>query len=325
MMRYEKKVTVLSCVLVALLAIWALGLVFSPERVAARSESARLVAGKAEGVASISLAAPGSPAVELAKSGSAWTLVDSIPGGARASFPVRSERVSSFLSDLSAVSRLKLAARSKDSWAGFKLDEAQAKRVTLKDASGKVLADLYFGGYGPTGSEVYLRRSGSDSTYIAETGVASYLDYGRPGWLDLSLFGQVKASDIQSFSVKSDLALGGKGASRVVVDYSARRDGQAWKAGATQLDAEAVAAFLRSIVAIQGEDYVASPPADAFAKPGASIRLELGDGKSLSLEVGAEAGANKFYARSGNGGAVAVVSSYSLKACLKSQAELAKR
>jgi hypothetical protein len=319
-MRYEKKVIVLSSVLVSLLVVWGAGMVFSPERRAARSESAHLIAGKAADVAAIDFASPGSPLVELVKSGSSWELVDG-----NAKLPVRSERVSSFLTDLGAVSRLRLVARSKDSWAGFKLDDAQARRATLKDASGKVLADVYIGGYGPTGSEVYLRRAPSDSSFTVETGIASYMDYGRSGWLDLKLFGGIKESDIQSLSIKSAIAFADKGKGEVKFDYSLRREAQGWKSGAAQIDAESVASLVRSIVGLQGEDYVVSPPADAFAKTSASIKLELGSGKSLALEVGSEAGKDRYYARLGDKSLVSILSSYSLRVCLKDLSELAKK
>jgi hypothetical protein len=326
-MRYEKKVVVLSSALVALLAIWVLGIVFSPERVAARSESAHLIAGKSSEVASIGISSPATPEIELAKSGAAWELAD---GSLR--FPVRADRVSSFLSDLAAVSRLRLVARSKDSWAGFKLDDAQAKRAVLKDSSGKVLADIFVGGYGPTGSETYLRRSGTDASYLVEAGIASYLGYGRSGWLDLALLAGVKESDVQSVSIKSSIdfpeggkAVGGKGVPATKLDYVLKREAQGWKSGAARIDAEAVAALLRSIVGLAAEDYVAAPPAEAFAKIGAALKLELGTGKSIALEVGGEAGKDRYYARLGDGGRVAVVSAYSLRACLKSLAEISKK
>ena len=154
-MRYEKKVIVLSSVLAALLLIWGAGLLFSPERVAARSESAHLLAGKSAEVAAVSLKVPGGAALDFQKSGADWLLVD---GGAK--LPAQAKRLASFADDIAAIARLRVVARSKDSWSGFQLDEAQAKHAILKDASGKTLADLYFGGYGPTGSETYIRKAG---------------------------------------------------------------------------------------------------------------------------------------------------------------------
>jgi hypothetical protein len=320
-MRYEKKVVILSSVLAVLLVAWVAGFVFSPERVAARSESARLIAGKSADVASISLKGSGPAAViGLEKSGSDWVLVD---GSAK--FPVQAARVSSFLGDLAAVSRLRTVARSKDSWAGFQLDEAQAKRATLKDSAGKVLADIYVGGYGPTGSEIYLRRGGSDVSYTADSGLASYLGYGRSTWLDLKVLGDVKEADVQSLSVKSSIVLDPKLKVALALDYPLVRSAQGWKSGAAGLDAESVSALLRSIVGLQGEDYVASPPPDAFAKVAARLALELGNGKSLALEVGAPAGADRFYARVAGRPLVFTVSSYSLRGCLKSLADLAPK
>jgi hypothetical protein len=338
-MRYEKKVVVLSSAFAALLVIWALGLVFSPDRAQARSESGRLLSGKAADVAAVSIQEPGGAPIELAKSGSSWILSD---GSAK--FPVQAGRVSSFLDDVAAVSRLHPVARSRESWANLELGDAQAKRASLKDAKGKVLADFYVGGYGPTGSEVYIRRSGSDASYSAETGIASYFTGGRSGWLDLKVMGDLRESDVQSFSVKSDIALDAKAKAHTKLDYELRRDGKGWKlankvgaansvgdashAGAA-LDAEAASALLRTIVGLQGEDYVSVPPADAFSPILARVDLELGTGKSKVLEVGSKASGAagsdaRFYARIADGPAF-LVSSYSLSSILKNPGDLSAR
>jgi len=319
-MRYEKKVILLTGILAALLLIWGAGLLFSPERMAARSESTRLLSGKAADVASISLKAGGGAMIELEKSGGAWVLVD---GQAR--FPVQAARVSSFIDEIAGIARLKSVAHSKESWAGFQLGDAEAKRATLKDASGKVLADVFVGGYGPTGSEVYLRRSLSDTSYTAETGIASYMGYGRSTWLDLKLLGDIKESDVQSFAVKSGIALDGAGKPPLNLDYSIRRDASGWKAGAASIDPEGASALLRSIVGLQGEDYVAAPPAEAFAKIAARIDLELGTGRSVVLEVGSAAGTDRFYARVSGKSLVALASSFNLRNCLKSLADIAAK
>lgn len=319
-MRYEKKVILLSSVLGALLLIWLGGLVFSPERVAARSESAKLISGKSSDVASISIKGSEGSTLELQKSGASWSLAD---GSVK--LPVQAQRVQSFLDDLGAISRLRVVARSKDSWSGFDLDEAKAKRATLKDASGKTVADLYFGSYGPTGSDIYLRKTGSDLSYVAETGIASYFSGGRSSWLDLKLLGALKDSDVQSFSLKSGIVLE-KGKAPVALDYSARREGQGWKSGSGGgLDAEAVSSLLRGMIALQGEDYVAAPPPEAFAKVQARVSLDLGNGSSKVIEIGASAGEERFYGRVTGSGLTLQVSTYSLRSVLKSLADLAAK
>jgi hypothetical protein len=316
-MRYEKKVLILSSVLAALLLIWAAGLVFSPERVAARSESAKLISGKTADAASISIVGEGGATIELIKSGAAWELVDG-----QVKLPVQASRVSGFLDSVVKVTRLRPVAKSKDSWTSYQLDEAQAKKATIKDGAGKTLAEFWVGGYGPTGNEVYLRRSGSDASYTAEGDFASYLGYGRSSWLDLRVFPDLKEADVQSLSLKSGIVLE-KGKSAITLDYSLRRDGKGWKAGAATIDAEGAEALLRSIVATQGEDYVSAPPADGFAKIQARIALELGSGASKVLEVGAASGDSRFLARLAGSPFVFQLSSYSLSSALKSQASLA--
>lgn len=326
-MRYEKKVVVLSGALAALLVIWAFGLVFSPDRAQARSESGRLLSGKAADVAAISIQESGIASIELSKSGSSWVLTD---GSTK--FPVQANRVSSFLDDVAAVSRLRPIAHSKESWANLDLGDTQVKRASLKDAKGKILADFYVGGYGPTGSEVYIRRSGSDASYSAETGIASYFTGSRSGWLDLKVMGDLRESDIQSFSVRSDIALDAKAKVHTKLDYELRRDGKGWKLANSVgdvLDAEAASALLRTIVGLQGEDYVSAPPEDAFSPILARVDLELGTGKAKVLEVGSKASGTagsdaRFYARIADGPAF-LVSSYSLSSILKNPGDLSAR
>jgi hypothetical protein len=317
-MRYEKKVTWLLGALAALLVIWAAGLVFSPERMAARSESAQLIAGKPSDVAAVSLTGGSLPApIQLIKSGAGWTMTDG-----SAQLPVQSSRVTAFVNALASVTRLRQVARSKDSWAGFQLDDAKAKRATLKDASGKVLADIYVGNYGPTGGEVYLRHLGSDNSYTVDASIASYFSYGRPSWLDLAVLGGIKETDVQSLSVKAAIELEGKGKPALALDYGLTRDGKLWKAGAAQVDADSVDSYLRAILGLQGEDYIASPPADAFARIDAKLTIELGSGASKVLQIGASAGNDRFYGRIGDQGLAFTISTYSLKAALKSLADL---
>ncbi len=66
MMKFEDKVKWLSGTLIALLLLWGLGEFFSPERVAARSETSTLLAGKATDAADISIAV-GASAVHLVR------------------------------------------------------------------------------------------------------------------------------------------------------------------------------------------------------------------------------------------------------------------
>ena len=257
---------------------------------------------------------------ELIKSGAAWTMTDS-----STQLPAQSSRVTAS-STISPPSRG--CARSpapRTPGPGFQLDDAQAKRATLKDASGKVLADIYVGSYGPTGSRGLPQAHGLGQLLYGRRLIASYFDYGRPTWLDLEVLGGIKETEVQSFSVKAAIALDGKGKPALALDYGVSRDGKGWKSGAAQLDADSVDSYLRAILGLQGEDYVAAPPAEAFAKIDAKLTLELGSGVSKVLQIGASAGNDRFYGRIGDQGLAFTISNYSLKAALKSLADLSAK
>ena len=339
-MRYEKKVLVLGGSLIVLLGIWAGGLLFSPDRLTARAEAGSLLAGPVDSAATITLVGGGG--LTLQKQGGSWYLVDGPQH-----FPVQASRVSSFLEALASVKRLRPLAQSREAWAGFSLDDAQAKSITVKAASGSTLTDLRVGGYGPTGAEVYVRRSGSDTSYAADASFAAYLSYGRSGWLDLQILPQMPVTDIQGISVQSGLRLDGPAKPPLALEYRLTRSSQGWS-GLAGLDPNAVDGLARSLLSLEAEDYVAAPPANCFEPVSARIELSLGAGGSKVIEIGravatpapipapSAAGAapaasaptaapERFYGRLAGSPYVFEISSYSLRASLKSPADLIVR
>jgi hypothetical protein len=318
MMRYEKKITVLGAVLGGLLLIWAAGLAFSPERMAARSESVRLIAGKAADAASIVISSTSD--VALAKDGSLWYFMD---GGAK--LPAQSKRIESFLEALAAVDRLKPMARSKEAWKDFGLEEGKAKRLIVKDAAGKTMSEISVGDYGPTGAEVYLRRAGSDESFVADSSISSYLGYGRTSWLDLRVLqGVGNEGDVQSIDVRAHIALDGADKPSSDFEYAISRDQKAWK-GLPSVDSVAADSLARAILSLEGQDIVAAPPTNAFAPVAARIEIALGSGGSRVIEVGAPVGEGRFYLRVAGANLVYQAGSFALKNILKTPAELAKK
>lgn len=318
-MRYERKVAALSIALGVLLAIWALGMILDPGKGAARSESVKLMEGKIEQAAEIELTTPDSDPIRLVKSGESWNLAD---GDAR--LPVQSSRVKNLLESLAKPGTLKAAGRSKAAWADFGLEEGKAKRARVSDQNGKQIADVFVGGYSSTGSGVYLRTALSERSYLAESSIASYLGYGRSSWLDLQVLGGGAATtDVQSVALRAKIALDGEGKAPTVLDYEAKRDGESWKIGAAQADAQAIESMLRSALSVRGEDIVATPPAGAFSPVSARVELVLSSGVSKVIEIGVPAGGERFYLRAAGNPLVYLVSAYTVRSILKSPAELA--
>jgi len=315
MTRYEKKVALLGGSLALLLAIWGAGLLFSPERNAARSESKKLFNGKIEDAATIEL---GDPKIALSREGGAWFLVE---GSTK--LPAQESRIKSFLEASEAVKRLRPMAKSKDAWKSLALEEGKAKPVLVRDGKGRAMADFAVGGYGPTGGEVYVRLADSEAAYAAEGSFASYASSARKSWLDLRVIpGPLPETDVESLSIRASLALDGAGKPPLSMDYSLKREKEGWSGIAGSIDAVTVNSLVRSILNLEGEDIVAAPPASAFTPVAARIELSLGSGVSKVLEVGSSAGEGRYYLRMAGSGYVYSVSTYGLRNALKPPAEL---
>jgi len=320
-MTYKNKVIALSSTLAGLLLIYAGGLLFSPDRLRDRAESGKLLAGKSADAALVSISSgPGSP-MSFKKDSGAWTLEED-----GASLPVQSSRVEALLSSLAEVKSLSLRSSSRSSWNDFGLDETRGKRVVVKNAAGKSLADFYAGSYGPTGSQIYVRLAGKDAVYAVSGDFGSYIEGGRASWLSRALFKDgPKPEDVQSVDYGSSLDLSGAiKAKAKAVAWSAVRNGGNWtvKAGSgasngAAVTGETVDAVLRSALSLEGDDMKAVVPPEAFAKTQASIAMHLGSGKTVSFEVGGAAADGLFYARCSSSPYVYEVSRYSLANVLR--------
>lgn len=305
-MTYRSKVLALSATLTALLLIYGAGLVFSPERIAARAEKAVLLKGPVSEATSISLGS-----LEFAKEGSAWVLLDQGLG-----LPVVASRVDSLLSSLAAVTRLSPRSDSGQALDGLGLGQGQGRRVFIKSAAGKVLADFELGGYSPTGDEVYVSLGGTGKAYAAGAAFASALGQERAAWLDLRVVQPgYKPEEITSIAVKASVKLDAK--VLTTADWSGKRKDGGWASSGAKLDPVAVESVLRSILTLEGQDILAQVPASAFAKVQARIDLGTDKGGQIGLELGAAADADRFYLRSSAGGQVYLVSAWSLKNLLR--------
>lgn len=316
MMRYERKVAILSGTLALLLAIWGAGEFFAPERRAARAESRKLISSASAEAASIDIGL--APKLSLVKESGSWFLVDGT-----AKLPAQSSRVTSFLDAIAAVKRLRPVGKTKEAWKGLELEEGKAKPVLVRDAKGRAIADFAVGGYGPTGSDIFLRLAGSEASYAVDPEIASYASSDRRSWLDLRVLpGPVPETDIEAVAIRASIALDGAGKPALAVDYSLKRDKEGWS-GIADADPVAISSLIRAVLNLEGEDIVVSPPASAFSPVSARIELSLGNGGSKVIEVGAQAGEGRFYLRLAGNPQVYAVSAYGLRNVLKKPQDMA--
>lgn len=332
-MRFQDKVKWLSGALVVLLLVWGLGEFFSPERVAARSQTSSLLGTKPTEAADILLAS-GSSSVHLVKQGGGWSLMDG-----KDALPVQGSRVEALLSALAKAGRRRPVAQAKEAWKDLGLDEAEAKTLRVADARGKVLLDLRAGNRGATGAGIYLRFAGSDASYLAESDLSSWLAADRGSWLDLRLWKtslgseaveSIEASSLLDFAGQTNLAAGQapKTLARPVA-WKFDRQGEGWKGGPKDADPLAVESVVRAALNLEAADLAVAPPPGAFDSLNARVSLVLGSAKTRLVEVGASAGPGRWWARASEGGVLSPyafqLSSWSLSGIFRDPSSFAKK
>ncbi len=324
-MTYRRKVISLSACLAVLLGIYAAGILLAPVRRQARAETGRLLSAKTAEVASIEiqLSKEGSSAGEkllLRKDGSAWSCQDGAD-----SLPAQAGRVDAFLAVLSGINRLSLRSDGLSGSGDFGLAEGQGAKLVLKDAKGKVLADLAVGGYGPTGKELYVRPGSGKAIYAVETGFESYLSRPRASWLDLRLLSTPLLADtVQDLRIDSSFPNDASGKAQKPFSWQAIRKDGAWSGKAANLDSIAVESVLRAVQNLSGEDMVARTPVDAFSKILGRIQIGQAQGGPLFVEVGQAAEGQRYYVRSKGSAYVYLVSAYSLGGIFRPESALKK-
>jgi len=254
MIDYDKRIRALVIVDIALFALIALGIVFSPKSNDSRSTKRDLLANAAN-VASIQIA--GQEPVTFARAGNSWTMMQ--PDGA---LPADGARVEAFLKAVDSVSRLEPVAKDTSSWARLGLEGESARSVTLADANGTAQSNFIVGNYAPSQGSVYIALASGPEAYIAASGMASYVLGKRASWLDLRAWTAPPAVEmVQEFSMRG--AFDGVSGVQQAIDYTVTRSGSGWVSNGMVLDNAKVEALIRAFSTLRGEDY--APATEAAA------------------------------------------------------------
>ena len=236
-------------------------------------------------------------------------------------YPVRQSRVRDLLAVLSRKEAYALRAVSAEGRErlGFGSGTARnapggiSSRILVRGGEGLPLLDLHVGALDALGREVYLKRADKNDIYSGEDFFSSYTE-SMPGfWYDLRLFradtavASVQQAEIilplspqgdspqvdpsQGDSPHLGFAPGGDDAIDTgeipgrTRSFILRRSGGGWVmpgSANAEMDAAKVDAWIRSVLEAEAADF-------GSAAPGAidgSITLALGDGSSLSIQVG---------------------------------------
>lgn len=125
----------------------------------------------------------GAQHVELKKNGNEWMVETS--SGSR---PAEPSRVENTLSLLAGVDIGHVLSESPETAALFEVNEAGGTRVTMTNASGKIVADGIFGKQSPDFSHFYFRYPNRPAVYLATGLFRGELTPGHPeDWLKVAV------------------------------------------------------------------------------------------------------------------------------------------
>lgn len=310
-MVYKTKVTILSVIVAGLAVVYAGSLMFDPDRVSARDAAyAWLEAKSVPRVDGIELKSANS-VVALVQKNAAWFV--SVDGQ---DYPAKERRVEDLLNLLSKKDSYPVRGAEAASHERLGLLEDSAARITVR-GGGTTLLDLLVGNTDASGAEAYLRKAGKNEARSGALSISNYVSSAKTAWYNLRLFpetGNLTVDGVQRVIVTlppADDAEGGAsgepadtadasaaaetGAPAAPVTLTFARANGGWTVNGQEADAPKVESYVRAILDAEGDDFATGETvaADYAALNEGRIVLELGDGTSRVISVGAKLDLNK--------------------------------
>jgi len=231
---------------------------------------------KVEQIASLKVS-EGPISSEIQKSGGNWV----IP--ALGNYKADTAKVNAALKGLVELERGDLVSTNVAKQRSFEVDSTTGRRITAKDAKGKVLADIRVGKNGADYRSSFVREQSLSKVYSAVITKYNYFNTDKD-WRDRSIWNLAKAN-VTTVKVDHD-----------TVHFALKKDAKGWSFIAPApavADTAKVGRFLQSLADIKTDEW-ADPKvdtlADAFKKPQAGVALTMGDGSERVLTVGKKSG-----------------------------------
>jgi hypothetical protein len=280
-MAYKRKIVILSGLVAVLGLIYILAIVFDPDRSGRRSDNyVWLESRLRDAVDRIDIFSPASPITLLFRSGQ-WLV--SWDG---AEYPARQSRIEDLLDELSRRAAYPRRSGSASAHERFGLTEANALRITLRGGAGLPLLDLLLGNNDAGGRNIYLRRANNNEVRSGEDRLSSYVESPVTSWYNLRLFPDDAAI---TTDLVQRLTVNPPAGENIAPALVFTREQNSWRItgggitlGPGDLDKNRVDSYISGVLSTSGEDFV-SP--SGFLND-ASLMLELGDGRVLTLRLG---------------------------------------
>jgi hypothetical protein len=285
---YKQKLTVLGVIACLLALVFTGTLIFSPERVSRRDNQYTWLDPKwKDQVDRIEIRGGEGETVFVRRNG-LWAAVHS-----GREYPVREGGIADLLSDITARGEYPVRGKSASSHEKLGLSEAAASRIILWGGpASPPLLELLAGDTDLTGNEVYYRKGGQDEVRSGSNTIAGYLNYSRTSWYDLRLFSGAEGLSPEDVYRLTVIAPSGEGETPPLLpeplviagnggDWTV--DGIAGEA----LDLSKVKAYIRLVLNSGGDDFEPGLNLEDPVFNEGRILVELEDGASKTLRLGA--------------------------------------
>jgi hypothetical protein len=274
-MAYRQKVFVLSLLIVVMILVLAGSFVFDPERQAARNSAYVWLESAFADEADVLEIKGSQGQLILNRKNNVWVIrQDDLD------YPVKQGRVEDLFDVLSRRLPYPLRSRSEAAAERLGLAENRSSRITVRGGSGQPLLDLLIGFGSASGSDVYLRKAGSNEARSGEDLFTIFTESEKTSWFDLRLFPNLETDSVQRIKVFPLKAEDDP--------FSLSRSGTGWimENSSSLIDTRSVNSWLRAIADSEGQDFVPGVRPGDLAFGVGSIVLEMGNGSSRTLRAG---------------------------------------
>jgi hypothetical protein len=313
-MTFKNKFIGLSATALALVALIALGLVFSPENNQKRAAQVKLLSdGGKYDIGEFSITAD-KVTVRLYRDGTDWKMEK---GGV--TVPADSAKAVALIKALSGTKELYKVSSKKEDQAKFGFGAEGERHLSAKNVRGKVVTDIRVGGMAGTGNDVYLAFAGKDAVYSAKSDFASYLQTDDRSWANLKLItDRLKADEVQgiSFDVKIPGTHPDASAAKtpapaadsglISLNYEIDRSNKTWKVKGDdlkKLDPSTVDAYVKDLLDFESDALVTDKVDEAktlIANPVGKVTLVTGKGTAVTLIFSAPDAENRYVVKLSN-------------------------
>ena len=273
-MAYKKKLIVLLSIIAALTLIYTAGLVFDPERTAARSSSyVWMDSSLVTRVNRIVLSSEGESR-ELVKKNNEWFVLHN-----GREYPARQARIDDFLALFTQRAPNPIRYSNAASHAPLGLDAETASRVTVY-GDNSTLFDILIGNEENTGKDVYIRRAGQNEVRSGEYLITVYVKGAAGSWYDLKLFPESEYGEITVDNVQR-LLVYGEGEPLII-----SRSNWRWAVSGvdTAVDQSVIDTYIRMILITEGDDF-SEVSADDLQLNHSRVILELENGSVRTIRL----------------------------------------